>query len=109
MGCSGSAANNVAPTLADHEADPETYGRPMEKQLMQSGVAEDPAVIEAAQNLMELLDPQGSAAGQYNVGRIRADRGGIAAAHIEGGASAGYRPSPGEEQQNPSTPIGRQG
>jgi hypothetical protein len=30
---------------------------------------------------------QGSAAGQYNVGRITADRGGVEAAHIEGGAA----------------------
>jgi hypothetical protein len=96
-------------TLADHDADPETYRKPMEKQLTESGTAEDPAVIEAAQKLMKLVDPQGSAAGQYNVASISADRGGIAAAHIEGGASAGYRPSPGEEQQNPSTPTGRQG
>jgi hypothetical protein len=96
-------------TLADHEADPEKYGKPMEKQVKESGVAEDPSVIEAAQRLMKLLDPQGSAAGQYNVGSISADRGGIAAAHIEGGASAGYHPSPGEERQNPSTPTRRQG
>jgi hypothetical protein len=94
-------------TLADHEADPETYEKPLEKQLMESGVAEDRSVIEAAQKLMALVDPQGSAAGQYNVGSISADRGGIAAAHIEGGATADYHPSSREEQQNPSTPTGR--
>jgi hypothetical protein len=97
-------------TLADHEADPEAHAKPMEKQLKESGVAEDPSVIEAAQKLMELLDPQGAAAGQYDVGSITADRGGIAAARIEGGASAGYHATPGEEgQQNPSTPTRRQG
>jgi hypothetical protein len=96
-------------TLADHEADPKTYAKPMEKQVMESGVAEDRSVIEAAQRLMALLDPQGSAAGQYNVGSISADRGGIAAAHIEGGATAGYQPPPGGEQSNPPTPTGRQG
>jgi hypothetical protein len=88
-------------TLADHEADPETYAKPMEKQLVASGAAEDRSVIEAAQRLMALLDPQGSAAGRYSVGSISADRGGIAAAHIEGGASAGYHPASGVEQPNP--------
>jgi hypothetical protein len=95
-------------TLADHEADPNIYAAPMEKQLKETGVAEDPSVIEAAQKLMELVDPQGAAAGQYNVGSISADRGGIAAARIEGDATAGYHASPGEEQ-NPSPPTRRQG
>jgi hypothetical protein len=95
--------------LDEHAKDPDTYAAPMEKQLRESGVAEDPSVIEAAQKLMALLDPQGAATGQYNVGNIIADRGGIAAARIEGGATAGYNPSLGEEQQNPSTPAGRHG
>jgi hypothetical protein len=54
-------------TLAQHADDPGTWRAPLAKALTQSGAAADLAVIDAAQQLMALLDETGSRAGKYNV------------------------------------------
>ena len=53
--------------LAEHANDPETWQTPLAKVLSSSGAINDPAVIEAAQLLMTLLDPAGSAKGTYQI------------------------------------------
>lgn len=53
--------------LEEHEKDPETYEAPLKKNLADAGVDKDEAVLKAAQELMEALDPQGAEAGQYTV------------------------------------------
>jgi hypothetical protein len=54
-------------TLAQHADDPGTWQVPLAKALTQSGATADPIVIDAAQQLMALLDEIGSRAGKYNV------------------------------------------
>jgi len=53
--------------LAEHAADPDTWQAPLAKALAETGTDADPAVIEAARHLMELLDETGARAGKYNV------------------------------------------
>lgn len=76
--------------LEEHEKDPVTYQAPLEKHLRESGVGRDAQVLEAAQKLLALAGPGGIRGGQYAVGTIAADRGGVAAAHVEGEVHAGY-------------------
>lgn len=53
--------------LAEHEGDPETWDKPLVKELTEAGAGDDAAVIAAAQALMQLIDAEGSAAGKYQV------------------------------------------
>jgi len=62
---SGNQSAEVA--LAEHATDAATWQAPLTKVLTASGVAADEAVIEAAQQLMALLDPAGTAQGKYQV------------------------------------------
>ena len=39
--------------LADHESDPETYEKPLAKQLAETGAAEDPQIRAAAEELVK--------------------------------------------------------
>lgn len=59
----GKPAAEVA--LAEHAADPDTWQAPLAKALAETGTDTDPAVIEAARQLMELLDETGARAGKY--------------------------------------------
>lgn len=62
------AGNKTAEVaLAEYGDDPETWKAPLAKALLESGSCADPAVIEAAQRLMSLLDDAGARAGKYNV------------------------------------------
>lgn len=53
--------------LEQHEQTPEIYEKPLEHELKESGAATDPELITAAQELMNLLDAHGAAAGKYVV------------------------------------------
>lgn len=53
--------------LAEHAADPDTWQAPLAKALTETRTDADPAVIEAARQLMELLDEKGAQAGKYTV------------------------------------------
>jgi hypothetical protein len=53
--------------LTQHEQAPDIYEKPLEHELKESGAAGDPDLIAAAQELMRLLDSQGSSAGKYAV------------------------------------------
>jgi hypothetical protein len=57
----------AAIVLAEHGNDPSTWQAPLSKALAESGASEDPAVMEAAQRVMALLDEVGSRAGKYHV------------------------------------------
>jgi hypothetical protein len=62
------AGNKTAEVaLAEHADDPGTWQAPLAKALTESGVCADPAIIDAARQLMALLDEAGTRAGKYNV------------------------------------------
>jgi hypothetical protein len=88
--------------LAEHEQDPQTYAAPLAKEIERSGAAESQDVLEAAKAVLAAADPDGTSAGRYHVGSISADRGGVAAAHIEGGVAAGYHQPP--QDRSPAAP-----
>lgn len=46
-------------TLADHEADPETYEKPLAKQLEAAGAPDDPEIVRAAEELLKKADQAG--------------------------------------------------
>ncbi len=53
--------------LAEHETDPTTWEAPLKKALLQAQVDLDNNIIEAAQKVMALVQPQQAAMGKYNV------------------------------------------
>jgi hypothetical protein len=53
--------------LQEHAEDPETNEKPLAKQVEQSGAATDPRIVELAQELMRLLDADGTKAGTYDL------------------------------------------
>ena len=53
--------------LDNHEQAPEVWEKPLEQQLGDSGAGDDEAIVQAAQKLLELADPEGARAGKYNV------------------------------------------
>lgn len=61
----GQAAGAMA--LDRHAARPEQWGGALEAELVEVGAGEDPAVVAAAQRLMEVVDPAGAQSGKYLV------------------------------------------
>lgn len=53
--------------LVDYEDDPETYEKPLKKALTEVHVDQEKDILEAAQRLMTLVQPQQAAMGKYNV------------------------------------------
>jgi len=53
--------------LAEHATDPQTWQAPLAKALAASGAGADLPIIEAAQQLMALLDQAGTTQGKYRV------------------------------------------
>jgi hypothetical protein len=53
--------------LQEHESDPQTWEVPLKKALTEAHVEQDAAIIEAAQKMMTLVQPQQAAMGKYNV------------------------------------------
>jgi hypothetical protein len=53
--------------LVEHEKSPDTWQAPLQAALTETGAAGDPAVVEAAQQLMALLDAAGTQSGKYLV------------------------------------------
>ncbi|WP_139204967.1 hypothetical protein [Arthrobacter sp. OV608] len=87
--------------LEEHATDSATYQVPLEKHVRESGAAQDAQVLEAAKKLLALADPEGARRGEYIVGTIKADRGGVAVAHLQGDVHAGYNPDV-ENKPDPS-------
>lgn len=81
--------------LTAHENDPKTYEAPLRKELELADAQAHQDVVDAAQVLLQLADPAGVESGRYVVGSVHADRGAVAAVHIEGGVTAGYGEPPG--------------
>jgi hypothetical protein len=67
VGAKLSGNRSAEVVLAEHATDPETWQAPLTKVLIASGVGADQAVIEAAWQLMALLDPAGTERGNYQV------------------------------------------
>jgi hypothetical protein len=53
--------------LREHEADQDTWKKPLEKSLVESRVAQAPEIIESAQRLLQLVHPEQHAQGKFNL------------------------------------------
>jgi hypothetical protein len=53
--------------LAKHEEKPKVWEEPLKEALAEAGVDKDEDIINAAQELMKILDPQGTAMGTYTI------------------------------------------
>jgi hypothetical protein len=53
--------------LEKHASAPDIWQAPLRQELVSSGAASDSELIEAAQRLLELVDPQGTGARKYVV------------------------------------------
>ncbi len=53
--------------LAEHEAAPETWEKPLAAELTTAGADRDGELVAAAQALMRLVDEAGSRAGKYAI------------------------------------------
>jgi len=99
--------------LDRHEQDPQVWDKPLAQELTAAGAGDDPALVTAAQALMQLVDAAGSAAGKYEVsasdhaaaaGRdmnISASGGGTAAGVIHGNVTPPGPTLPGPVQGGP--------
>ena len=62
------AGRSAAETaLAQFEEDPDVWKAPLEKELNKAGIAQDKEIIDTAQRVMTLVQPQQAAQGKYNV------------------------------------------
>jgi hypothetical protein len=59
-----SGAENV---LAKHEEKPEDWKEPLKEELVAVGADKDEEIINKAQELMKLANPQEAAQGKYNI------------------------------------------
>jgi hypothetical protein len=53
--------------LAKYEQKPDVWQAPLKDELAEAGVDKDPAVVQAASQLLKLVQPQQVARGKYNV------------------------------------------
>src|SRR5689334_17744797 len=53
--------------LAEYEKDADTWKKPLQKSLVESGADQDEAIIQQAQHVMKLVNPQQASQGKYNV------------------------------------------
>ena len=53
--------------LAKHAKEPDTFEAPLTKELVAVGADTDPRIVHLAQELMALIDQNGSAEGKYRV------------------------------------------
>ncbi|GHO76355.1 hypothetical protein KSD_41260 [Ktedonobacter sp. SOSP1-85] len=57
----------VQETLKEHEEDPETFAKPLQKALRTAQVENDEEILEAAQHLMTLIQQQQVGTNNYNI------------------------------------------
>src|SRR5689334_6395674 len=53
--------------LQHHEADQDTWKKPLEKSLTDNGAAQDPEIVAKAQRILQLVHPEQYAQGKFNV------------------------------------------
>jgi hypothetical protein len=79
--------------VVEHEKDPEVWRAPLAKTLTAVGADQDRGLIDAAQRLLQLLDPEGARAGAYTVNVTATGDRSVAAHTIHGGVQTGDAPT----------------
>ena len=53
--------------LTEYEKDPDTWQKPLQKSLVETGAGQDEAIIRQAQQVLKLVNPHQASQGKYNV------------------------------------------
>jgi len=53
--------------LAEYENDPDTWQKPLQRSLVETGADQDEALVQQAQQVLKLVNPQQASQGKYNV------------------------------------------
>ena len=53
--------------LAEYEKDTDTWEKPLQKSLVETGADQDEAIVRQAQQVLKLVNPQQASQGKYNV------------------------------------------
>jgi hypothetical protein len=53
--------------LAEYENDQDTWEKPLQKSLVETGADQDEALVQQAQQVLKLVNPQQASQGKYNV------------------------------------------
>ncbi len=53
--------------LAEYEKDADTWQKPLQKSLVETGADQDEAIVRQAQQVLKLINPQQASQGKYNV------------------------------------------
>jgi hypothetical protein len=53
--------------LAEYERDPDTWEKPLQKSLVETGAGQDEAIVRQAQQVLKLINPQQTSQGKYNL------------------------------------------
>src|SRR6266566_3615302 len=53
--------------LAEYEKDQDTWQKPLQKSLVETGADQDEAIVQQAQQVLKLVNPQQASQGKYNV------------------------------------------
>jgi len=51
--------------LAEYEKDPDTWEKPLQKSLVETGADQDEAIVRQAQQVLKLLNPHQASLGKY--------------------------------------------
>ena len=81
-------------TLVDHEEDPENYEKPLKKFLTQEHIDQDQDILEAARQLMTLVQPQQIGMGKYNIQNTGTVQGQVIGEHNQVTQHFGELPKP---------------
>jgi hypothetical protein len=91
--------------LAEYEKDEETWQKPLQKLLVKTGAYQDEAIVQQAQMVLQLVNPQQASLGMYNV-QISEGRGIVIGDNAQVIQNFGekYAPPPGEPPDIPLPP-----
>jgi hypothetical protein len=53
--------------LDEYEKDPDTWKKPLQKSLVETGADRDEVLVQQAQQVLKLVNPQQASQGKYNV------------------------------------------
>lgn len=53
--------------LVEHEKDPETWEKPLQKSLAEVSADKDEEILQLAQQVLKLVQPQQASQGKYNI------------------------------------------
>lgn len=57
----------AAMALAEYEKDSDTWEKPLQKALVETGADQDETIVRQAQHVLKLVNPQQASQGKYNV------------------------------------------